>query len=203
MPYCSQCGGEIADGARFCRHCGNATDGPPVANPVPSRTPALAGSQSDSHPAFLRWGCIGCVSLVGLLILAVIIGVIAESVRGGESREAVARPTPTSIPPSPTLTPMPTPEGTVIGRWRDVRPFFRHCITITENAGEIYLYVVFDSDGSSDVIKMEENPSSLGRRFDFVESWTGGDHYIIAPEGHLQIWDDLGQGAVAHESDCP
>lgn len=122
MPYCSQCGGEINETARFCRHCGNATDNSPVASPAPSSSPLTSPkSGSSSSRTFWKWVSIGGLSFFGLFFLMIIIGII------GESCSSESRP-PRRIP---TATPsaQDKPVDTIVRPTATPRPVNRHTPT--------------------------------------------------------------------------
>lgn len=93
MPYCPSCGGEVADSAKFCTHCGAGRENPP-ASPAPA--PANQQQSGDRKRGCLKWGSIGCGSLLAIMIAIVIIAAIASSGDGGGTTQSrPAGPTPT------------------------------------------------------------------------------------------------------------
>ena len=123
MAYCSECGGEISQGASYCRHCGT------------SLTNVLANTDSSPRPTqkgggfrrIMKWGGIGCGGLIGLIVILIIIGSIIVATDENEDSNERAAPastdrvgatagvpsrTPSATPtqtPIPTATPIPTP----------------------------------------------------------------------------------------------
>ena len=70
MPPCSQCGGEVPQGAAFCRHCGSSTGFNPVN--ATSAPPSTQGG-SSGFKRFLKWSGIGCGGILAVLVLFVVI----------------------------------------------------------------------------------------------------------------------------------
>ena len=116
MAYCSDCGGEVANSARFCRHCGTAlgTIAPrPPATPNRPATHRATSASSDRDPRErgqkrpftlgargIGWG--GGISVVFgvvfcLFILFGIIGAIADTVPEGSGIIGPAQGTEVSL----------------------------------------------------------------------------------------------------------
>lgn len=93
MPYCPSCGGEVADSAKFCTHCGAGRENPSV--PL-APEPANQQQRGGRKRGCLKWGGIGCGGLLVIMIAIVIIAAIASSGNGGGTAQ--------SRPPGPTPT---------------------------------------------------------------------------------------------------
>ena len=100
MPYCTNCGGERAEGARYCTNCGVASAGAPLPPPPPPRpshpTPVAQQQRGDRKHGCLKWGGIGCGSLLAVGLFIGVIIALAVSSDGGSSAQ--------STPPAPTPT---------------------------------------------------------------------------------------------------
>ena len=99
MPLCSQCGGEISQGASFCRHCGSSTSFAPT-NLTSNPSPTQDGSSGFKN--FTKWLGIGCG---GILAVFVILVVIVNIIFSGAEEDLEPIPSPalpgvgaTSIP---------------------------------------------------------------------------------------------------------
>ena len=76
MPYCPSCGGEVADSAKFCTHCGVSRENPPPA--APAQGPPVNQQQDDAvKKGCAKWGVIGCGGLFGLFLLVIIISAVS------------------------------------------------------------------------------------------------------------------------------
>ena len=95
MPYCPSCGGEVADSARFCTHCGAGRENPSP-SPSPAQEPASQQQSGGKKRGCLKWGGIGCGGLLAIMIAIVIIAAITSSGDGGGTAQ--------SRPPGPTPT---------------------------------------------------------------------------------------------------
>lgn len=93
--------------------------------------------------------------------------------------------------------PEPTNRQTV-GHWRDERPGVAGHITIFREEGKLFVERKF-KDGSSLKKEIVEKKSPLGRRFNYVEGSTYGDHYVLRPNGDLQIRDTEGLITIARK----
>ena len=127
MPFCSQCGNQVPDSARFCRGCGaqlNQPQGssppPPSPNPPAATPPAppvqsstldqpAAEGQSFLQRPVVKWGGIGCG---GLLALFLLIGIISAIAGAGDSTSAPAESTDSASPTVATPTTAPTATST-------------------------------------------------------------------------------------------
>ena len=132
MPYCTHCGTQVADSAKFCQQCGNrlggsqAVDPPtPISSEVDPPTPDSSEPVSSETNTSVRSNSIGCgpyllLSFFFGLFIIIIIGVIIYSARDEAPNQsattrsigAVTRltSTPTStLTPTPTATPTPRP----------------------------------------------------------------------------------------------
>jgi hypothetical protein len=99
------------------------------------------------------------------------------------------------------LTAEDKPEPTTrqaIGCWLDERPFFAGHITIFREEGKLFVERKF-KDGSSLKKEIVEKKAPLGRRFDYAEGSAYGDHYVLRPNGDLQIRDTEGLVTVARK----
>ena len=94
MPYCPSCGGEVADSARFCTHCGTSRETPIPA--APAQEPANQQQSGGRKRGCLKWGGIGCGGLLAIVIMIIIIAAIVSSGDGGGTAQ--------SRPPGPTPT---------------------------------------------------------------------------------------------------
>ena len=79
----------------------------------------------------------------------------------------------------------------IIGQWLYDTPFLGRRITIFRKSGKLYIERKF-KDGSSSNQEILEKKSSLGRRFNAVESSISGDHWVLDASGNLQIRDSDG-----------
>ena len=79
----------------------------------------------------------------------------------------------------------------IIGRCLDESPHFGGRITIFREEGDVFMEKTF-KDGSSLKQNIAERNSAQGRRFDKVEGASAGDHWIIGPDGNLQLRDNDG-----------
>ena len=128
MPLCSQCGGEVSQGALFCRHCGNSTGFTP-ANTTSDPPPTQGGS--SGFKKFIKWSGIGCGGILAVLVLLVVVVNIISSAEDEDLKpvpspalpgvEATSKPAVadgTSVASDPTTirdsvsksTPIPTAE---------------------------------------------------------------------------------------------
>ena len=71
MPFCSQCGGEVTQGARFCRHCGGTLVLPSTGSGPPGK-----GASNSGGKRVLKWVGIGCGGFLAVFILTIIIGIL-------------------------------------------------------------------------------------------------------------------------------
>ena len=70
MPLCSQCGGEISQGASFCRHCRSATSFAPTnltSNPPPTQ------NGSSGLKRTVKQAGIGCGGILAVFVILVVI----------------------------------------------------------------------------------------------------------------------------------
>ncbi|MGB8953402.1 MAG: hypothetical protein WCC06_12145 [Candidatus Aminicenantales bacterium] len=80
----------------------------------------------------------------------------------------------------------------IIGRWLDESTFGDGLITIYREQGKLFSERKF-KDGSILKEELIEKKSSKGRRFDRAkETRSGGDHWVIIPNGDLQFYDNDG-----------
>jgi hypothetical protein len=86
--------------------------------------------------------------------------------------------------------------GTVLGTWIDEQPFVASRITIREDEGQLFMDRLF-KDGSSSQKRLLEQRTPSGRRFANMEPSPHGDHFILTPDGTLEIRDHDGLVAVA------
>ncbi len=77
MPYCPSCGGEVADSAKFCTHCGVSREIPPAASPV--QEPVNQQQDDAVKKGCTKWGLIGCGGLLGLFFLVILIAIASGS----------------------------------------------------------------------------------------------------------------------------
>lgn len=95
MPFCSQCGTQVRDAARFCRNCGTqlgegqaqASSQPEPTTPSIPPPPPFRPDQNPAQPVtqrqsfiqrpVVKWGGIGCGGIVGLFVVIGIIGAFA------------------------------------------------------------------------------------------------------------------------------
>lgn len=125
ITHCAECRGELAQDAAYCRHCGAVQKNIPT-NVVPTlRTTQTGGG----FRKVMKWIGIGCGGSIGLLIVLIVIGLIANAVQNdSEAKPSVAKAKPehttkveTTVPPTrgyagsnpdatsaPTSTPVPT-----------------------------------------------------------------------------------------------
>lgn len=75
MPYCPSCGGEVADSANFCIHCGASRETPIPA--APDQKPDKQQQEAAIRRGCTKWGVIGCGGLLGLFLLAIIIAAVS------------------------------------------------------------------------------------------------------------------------------
>ena len=60
MPFCSNCGQQLADGVKFCSNCGSQV-GAPVMPPVPPTPPAQPAPKAEKNEnEFVVYKCPGC-----------------------------------------------------------------------------------------------------------------------------------------------
>ena len=85
----------------------------------------------------------------------------------------------------------------VIGSWLDEITYAGSRITIYKEGGTLYMDWKF-KDGSILKEEMVEKPTTLGQRFDNKEGSGFGDHWIIDPDGNLQIRDNDGLISTAN-----
>ena len=113
MPFCSQCGNQVSDNARFCRSCGTQR---PQRQPQSRPPPARDGSFFQ-RPV-VKWSGMGCG---GLLLLFILFGVLS-SIFGSVDKDATAATVskssdllrdssraPGSVMPTNSVTPSPIP----------------------------------------------------------------------------------------------
>lgn len=87
----------------------------------------------------------------------------------------------------------PATGRTVVGRWMDDRPYIGGPITIYSDGNNFFLEQVLAIDGSTLKLDLIERSSPSGRRFDDRDQVSGtGDHWIVDPNGALQIRDHDG-----------
>lgn len=78
MPYCNQCGGEVGEGDQFCTHCGVARNYSSASSGLTSVAQQPRGQRGKR---FLKWGGIGCGTLILVIVLVgVISAIVAPSV---------------------------------------------------------------------------------------------------------------------------
>ncbi|MDP6890667.1 MAG: hypothetical protein QF471_05010 [Phycisphaerales bacterium] len=89
------------------------------------------------------------------------------------------------------------PDGrTTVGSWMDNSPMVGGPITIFVLNSTMYLEQSFAMGGSRR-ITIRETSTSRGRRFDDVAEATNGDHWLLRPDGNLEIRDQEGLIATA------
>lgn len=79
----------------------------------------------------------------------------------------------------------------IIGRWLDDTPLIGSRTTIFREKGKLFIEHLF-KDGSSYKTELIERKSPLGRRFDKVKDSDAGDHWVLDPNGNLQVRDNDG-----------
>lgn len=84
----------------------------------------------------------------------------------------------------------------IIGQWLDESPFIGGRITIFREKEKLYIENAF-KDGSRLTKELTEGKSPRGRRFDKVEGSSSGDHWVILPNGNLEVRDNDGPIATA------
>ena len=84
----------------------------------------------------------------------------------------------------------PIPQN-VIGRWLDERPFGGSRITLSREGKQVVMERVY-KDGSTTRSVMIAKVSPLGLRFDLAQEMHRGDHWVIRPNGSLEIRDNEG-----------
>jgi hypothetical protein len=79
----------------------------------------------------------------------------------------------------------------LVGIWLDETPFISRRIVIFKRDGRLFVEQIFKDGGHSEqeIVELE---ASQGRRFDAVEGSSTGDHWIIIPNGNLQLRDEEG-----------
>ena len=112
MPFCSQCGGDVIQGAAYCRHCGASvgnTPESPVSNALPTQR------RGGGFRRFLKWGGMGC----GVLVLALVTAMVCSAIifvdeETGTTQQSTLRSSPEAASSStsnvtikPTQTPAP------------------------------------------------------------------------------------------------
>ena len=97
MVYCTQCRGEISQGAAYCQHCGTfQTD--IHTNIDPALQPPQRG---DGFRKALKWTGIGCGGFVGLVVVIILLAFIATALQ--DDTEEAESALPTSSTQSPAL----------------------------------------------------------------------------------------------------
>ena len=79
-------------------------------------------------------------------------------------------------------------DAEIIGQWIDEAAGVVEQITIMKEAGKLYLVREYE-DGGSLIDEVVESSSSVGRRFDKVETTVYDHYFIIDRQGNLQLWD--------------
>ena len=125
MGYCSECGGDISQGASYCRHCGTFLTNAP-ANTDSTVRPTQKGGGCRR---IMKWAGIGCAGVIGLFVILVIIGAIITATNGNEdsfNRDGATAGIPSRTPlatptqaPIPTDTPIPMPIKTGLAELLD------------------------------------------------------------------------------------
>jgi len=86
----------------------------------------------------------------------------------------------------------PAPDNSeIIGRWLDEPPAGANRTTIFRTDDRIFIEQMFKTGGTL-TNEVVESESSLARRFDKVEGSTAGDHWVVGPDGNLQVRDNDG-----------
>ncbi|MBI1262167.1 MAG: hypothetical protein GC184_10620 [Rhizobiales bacterium] len=81
--------------------------------------------------------------------------------------------------------------SSVVGRWRDDRPYVRAVMTIQKQDGRFVLVRKF-ADGGFMSQRLTERNSGSGRRFDVHADDAPSEHLIIKKNGSLEVWDSEG-----------
>jgi hypothetical protein len=90
----------------------------------------------------------------------------------------------------------PSPGREVIGSWHDARPYGVPRITIYRENSQTYVDYVFDENTRTKMPATEVQAPD-GRHFVKVEPDATGDHWVLTPDGNLQLRDDQGLIAIA------
>ena len=94
-----------------------------------------------------------------------------------------------------------TPKDGIIGTWEDYsNPILSSTITIYAENGKLYFENKYN-DESSRKLEIVEKKSDLGRRFDPVQSFQLGDHWVIDSNGDLLMRDNNGTAYIEKKSE--
>ena len=105
MPFCRNCGAELAEGKRFCPECGEPTGESPVqaAAPTPSPGYPVQKPKRKRKPIFKRWW---------FWVLVVIVAASLWTRSGGRANKTNSRRTEPVVTTAPRSTPRPTVKPT-------------------------------------------------------------------------------------------
>ena len=162
MAFCSKCGAELREGAKFCPECGV---------PVSERAAALPERERKGSgrkkPLFARWW-------LWVLILAAVGGLGRMGSRATQGPEPAAAVTaaPTPVPTAmPTETPVPTPAPTEAPK-DGIRPEVREFLDSYEAFMDEYTEFMrkyMKADASGMVSMMGDYYDILARYTDFAD----------------------------------
>ncbi len=86
--------------------------------------------------------------------------------------------------------------GDVVGAWIDESPLIGGRIVISREGGRAFVKHSFQ-DGSGSTSELRERATARGRRFDYKPRNPAGDHFLLLPNGNLEIRDNQGLITVA------
>ncbi|HNS19410.1 MAG TPA: hypothetical protein PKH24_02875 [Sedimentisphaerales bacterium] len=138
------------------------------------------------------------VAIVGLLIVGAMVSSNPDSHESHRNHfEQPKLQEATSLAAEEEDKPTPANQQT-IGYWLDERPGVASRITIFQKEGKLFVERRF-KDGSSLKKEIVEKRSPLGRRFDYADGSTHGDHYALGSSGDLQLRDTEGLISIARK----
>lgn len=184
MPFCSQCGNQVAETARFCISCGvqlgqrqsrtspkpqPPPSVPPPTPPTPSPGPLQPGilTQPFLQKPAVRWTGIGCAGLICLFLVIAIIGAIVD-VATDNSTGAVPSQSDRNLatnPSGPSQPVLPTNPGATGGPSLTDGPTAAPSATLASD-------VEFCDDADSKAFVLKQNQVVLNNipRFDRLQT---------------------------------
>ena len=78
----------------------------------------------------------------------------------------------------------------VIGSWRETGGL-RAMLVISKTGSKYFLETTY-SDGSGNLVVVRETKGPQGQRFEKIPSNSSGDHFLLRPNGELEMHDDEG-----------